>query len=74
MPNCLPRDYQEPEACGGNILKKLMGTEIHVDISEEDMEFIIANKERKSEIINSDFDIEIGAGVGTGVGTGVGKP
>lgn len=67
MPNCLPRDYQEPEACGGNILKKLMGTEIHVDISEEDMEFIIANKERKSEIINNDFDIDIEIGADVGV-------
>ena len=60
MPNCLPRGYQEPESCGGDILKKLMGTEFHVDINEEEMEFIIANKERKSEIISNDFDFSAG--------------
>lgn len=62
MPNCLPRGYQEPESCGGDILKKLMGAEFHVDVSEEDMEFIIANKERKSEIINNEFEFSVGVG------------
>ena len=60
IPNCLPHGYQEPEACGGDILKKLMGAESQVEISEEEMKSIIANKERKSEIISDDFDIEVG--------------
>ena len=60
MPNCLPRGYQDPEASGGDILKKLMGADFNGDICEEDTENIIANKDKKSEIISEKFDIEIG--------------
>ena len=60
MPNCLPHSYQEPEACGGGILKKLMGAESPVEICDEspveicdeELKFIIANKKGKSEIIS----------------------
>jgi len=37
---CLPKEYIPPAECGGDILQKLMGVERHVDITDDDIEFV----------------------------------
>jgi hypothetical protein len=40
----IPEKYIDPENCGGNILQKIMGFDMHMDISDDDMNDIIMNK------------------------------
>ena len=34
---CIPDEYVPPTECGGDILKKLMGPERHIDITENEI-------------------------------------
>ena len=37
---CLPHNYMPPDQCGGDILRKVMGNDSHIDITDEDIENI----------------------------------
>ena len=39
----LPEKFIDPEHCGGNILQKIMGFDMHIDISDDDMNMVVNN-------------------------------
>ena len=49
----MPEKYIDPENCGGNILQKLMGFDMHMDISDDD---IIINKNDTNNNNNNNND------------------
>jgi hypothetical protein len=40
----LPEKFIDPESCGGEILQKLMGFDMHIDITDEDINYIMNNR------------------------------
>ena len=42
---CLPHNYMPPDQCGGDILRKVMGNDNHIDITDEDIENISCNQD-----------------------------
>ena len=60
----LPDNYMPPEQCGGNILERLMVgcSETHIDMCDEDIEFILENRENvkklfKKKSMNNDENV-----------------
>ena len=51
---CVPPRFTEPEECGGDILQKLMGLDSHIDITDDDIDMIMLNREAGRQAHNTD--------------------
>jgi hypothetical protein len=56
---CVPPNFVEPEECAGDILQKLMGTDSHIDITDEDIDMIMHNRKtcRRSGRMSDNYEL-----------------
>ena len=49
----LPARYIEPEDCGGEIMKKILGEDAPMEIPDDDIDFILKNRKLRKKILSN---------------------
>ena len=47
----LSKQYIEPEDCGGEIMKKILGDDAPIEIADDDIDFILKNRKLRKKIL-----------------------
>ena len=53
----LSKQYIEPEDCGGEIMKKILGDDAPIEIADDDIDFILKNRKLRKKILTDKHNI-----------------